>query len=92
MRIIISALIFVIFVGCTQKEGPKIETQVVPVGVTDSASAEPQATNATPEKVTDTAAAVPTPAAPKKIDYDAINKGILQDVSKKIVDKASKKD
>jgi len=32
------------------------------------------------------------PAPSKKIDYDAINKSILKDVSKKIVDKASKKD
>jgi hypothetical protein len=36
------------------------------------------------------AEAVPAPS--KKIDYDAINKSILKDVSKKIVDKASKKD
>ena len=45
---------------------------------------------ATLNKITN---AVPSEPAPsKKIDYDAINKSILKDVSKKIVDKASKKD
>ena len=49
---------------------------------------------ASPEKVTETppATAEVVPATEGKIDYDAINKSILKDVSKKIVDKASKKD
>ena len=32
------------------------------------------------------------PISSKKIDYDALNKSILKDVSEKIVDKAVKKD
>ena len=49
---------------------------------------------AAPEKATETppATAEVVPATEGKIDYDAINKSILKDVSKKIVDKASKKD
>jgi len=49
---------------------------------------------ASPEKSTEAppATAEVAPASEGKIDYDAINKSILKDVSKKIVDKASKKD
>ena len=48
---------------------------------------------ASPEKATETppATAAVVPATEGKIDYDAINKSILKDVSKKIVDKAAKK-
>ena len=48
---------------------------------------------ATPKKSTETppATAEVVPATEGKIDYDAINKSILKDVSKKIVDKAAKK-
>jgi hypothetical protein len=44
-----------------------------------------------PEKATDTPATKGVPVPSKKIDYDAINKSIIKDVSKKIVDKAAKK-
>ena len=48
---------------------------------------------ASPEKTTEAppATAEVVPATEGKIDYDAINKSILKDVSKKIVDKAAKK-
>ena len=49
---------------------------------------------AVPEKATETppATAEVVPATEGKIDYDALNKSILKDVSEKIVDKAVKKD
>jgi len=49
---------------------------------------------ASPEKATEAppATAEVVPATEGKIDYDAINKSILKDVSKKIVDKAAKKE
>ena len=49
---------------------------------------------AAPKKAIETppATAEVVPATEGKIDYDALNKSILKDVSEKIVDKAVKKD
>jgi hypothetical protein len=79
MKKTIFFLIFIIFAGCAQK-APKPQAPAVLNKIT----------NAVPSEAAPATEAVPAPS--KKIDYDAINKDILKDVSKKIVDKASKKD
>ena len=80
MKKTIFFLIFIIFAGCAQKDAPKPQAPAVLNKIT----------NAVPSEVAPVTEAVPAPS--KKIDYDAINRDILKDVSKKIVDKASKKD
>ncbi len=81
MKKTIFFLIFIIFAGCAPKNVPKPE---VPATL--------KITNAVPSEPALAPVAEEVPAPSKKIDYDAINKSILKDVSKKIVDKASKKD
>jgi CheY-specific phosphatase CheX len=94
MKQTIFFLILIIFVGCAQQNTLKPEAPTAIAEVTPLVASEPQTTNIVAEKAID----IPPPAveaapkASKKIDYDAINKSILKDVSKKIVDKASKKD
>jgi hypothetical protein len=87
MKKTIFFLIFIIFAGCAQQDAPKPQAPAVLHKITNAVPSEaaPKATNAI-------SVAEVEPAPSKKIDYDAINKSILKDVSKKIVDKASKKD
>jgi len=80
MKKTIFFLIFIIFAGCAQKDAPKPQAPAVLNKIT----------NAVPSEAAPVTEALPAPS--KKIDYDAINKSILKDVSKKIVDKVSKKD
>ena len=82
MKKTIFFLIFIIFAGCASKNAPKPEAPAILNKITNAVPSEPA--------LAPVAKAVP--ASSKKIDYDAINKSILKDVSKKIVDKASKKD
>ncbi len=87
MKQAIFFLIFIIFVGCAQQKTPKPAAPVTTVEVVLPPASEAKTTNTVSKKV-----APAPPKVSKKIDYDAINKSILKDVSKKIVDKASKKD
>ena len=92
MKNIIFSFIFIIFAGCAQKEAPKPDVTDIPAEIASPAPSAPATTNVAPEKVTDTPATEEVSVSSKKIDYDALNKSILKDVSKKIVDKAVKKD
>jgi len=94
MKNIIFSFIFIVFAGCAPKDALKPDVTSIPAKIAPPTPSVPAITNAVPEKATDTAApATEVVSVPsKKIDYDAINKSILKDVSKKIVDKASKKD
>jgi len=91
MKQTIFFLILIFFVGCAQQETPKPEAPATVAEVASPTASEPKTTNIVSEKVLPTTVEA-APEASKKIDYDAINKSILKDVSKKIVDKASKKD
>ena len=82
MKKTIFFLIFIIFAGCAPKNAPKPEVPATLNKITNAVPSEPALATVAEE----------VPAPSKKIDYDAINKSILKDVSKKIVDKASKKD
>ena len=80
MKKTIFFLIFIIFAGCAQKDAPKPQAPAV------------QIKSLMPYQARSHRNRGSTCTIQGKIDYDAINKDILKDVSKKIVDKASKKD
>jgi hypothetical protein len=93
MKKTIFFLIFIIFAGCAQKNAPNPEAPAILNKITNAVPSEAAPANAAPKKATNAiSVAEVEPAPSKKIDYDAINKSILKDVSKKILDKASKKD
>ena len=91
MKQTIFFLILIIFVGCAPQETLKPTAPVTTTEVALPLVSEPKTTNTVSKKVAPTIVEA-SPEVSKKIDYDAINKSILKDVSKKIVDKASKKD
>ena len=91
MKHIFFSFVFIVFAGCAPQEVLKPDVTAVPAEITPPTRSTPTTTNVVPEKATDTPATKGVPVPSKKIDYDAINKSIIKDVSKKIVDKAAKK-
>jgi hypothetical protein len=84
MKKIIFSLICTFFMGCgAEKEAQPVEVSPIPPKTLEEPAKQPVGSD---EKV----AMVPEVNDKKgKLDYEAINKDILKDVSKKIVDKAT---